>query len=104
MVISLLMFDELERSKVKVTNLKHLITRKRFILGTNFVLVTDRKSYVGFQMVILPLMFVELERSKVKVTNLNCLITPKPFILGTNFMFVTVRKSYQFAIKWWHFS
>ena len=45
MVISLFMFDELERSKVKVTNLIALLTLKRFILDTKFVLVTDRKSY-----------------------------------------------------------
>ena len=74
MVISLLMFDELERSKVKVTNLNRLITLKQFSLGTKFILVTDRESYVAFQLVISLLMFDELKRSKVKVTNLIRLI------------------------------
>ena len=62
---------ELERSKVKVTNLFGLITLKRFILGPKFVLVTYRKSHVGFQMVLSPFMVDDLERSnsrsKVKI-------------------------------------
>ena len=57
------MFDELEGSKVKVTNLNDLICLKRFFLGTKFVMVTYRKSYVDFQMEVLLLMFDDLERS-----------------------------------------
>ena len=44
-----------------------LITLKLFTLATYNVLLTDRKSYVGFQMVLSLLMFDDLERSKVKV-------------------------------------
>ena len=86
MMLSPLMFDDLERSNFKVTNQNPLITLKPFILGTKFVLVTDRKSYLGFQMVISLLMSDELERSKVKVKYQNCLITLKLFILGTQFL------------------
>ena len=93
MAVSLLMFDGLEGSKVKVTKLNGLITLKPFILGTKFVLVTYRKSYVGFQIMLSLLMFDDLEGSKVKVTNRNCLITLKRFILGTKFVLVTYRKS-----------
>ena len=53
------------------------LTLKPFILGTEFVSVTDRKSYVSFQMAVSLLMFADLEGSKVKVTNLNHLITLK---------------------------
>ena len=80
------MFDDLEGSKVKVTKLNGLITLKPFILGTKFVSVTDRKSYVSFQMAVSLLMFADLEGSKVKVTNLNHLIALKRFILGTKFV------------------
>ena len=77
MVLSLLMFDDLEGSKVKVTNQNRLITLKPFILGIKIVKVTYRKSYVGFQVVLSLLMFDDLEGSKVKVTNQNHLITLK---------------------------
>ena len=53
------MLDDLERSKVK--NLNHFLTLKWFILGTKFVLVTDRKLYVAFQMAVSPLMFDDLK-------------------------------------------
>ena len=86
MAVSLLVFDNLEGSKLKVTKLNGLITLKQLILATKFVLVTNRKSYVGFQMAVSLLMFDDLEGSKVKVRHLNCLITLKWFILATKFV------------------
>ena len=74
MVVSLSMFDGLEGSKVKVTNLNQLITVKQSILDTKFVLVTDKKSYVSFQMVLSPLILDDLEWVKLKVTNQKHLI------------------------------
>ena len=72
MVISLLMFEEIERSKVKVKNQNRLISLKRIVLGTKFVSLTDRKTYMGFQMVLSLLMLDDLERSnsrsKIKIS------------------------------------
>ena len=93
MAVSSLMFDDLERSKVKVKNLNRLITLKRLILATKFALVTDRKSYVGFLMAVSLLMYDDLEGSKVKVTYRNSLITLKWLILTTKFVLETDRKS-----------
>ena len=72
-----MMFDDLEGSKVKVTNVNQLITVKRSILDTKFVLVIvlDRKSYVSFLMVLSPLTVDDLEWVKLKVINQNHLIT-----------------------------
>ena len=39
------------------------ITLKAFTLDAQFVLDTDWKSYMGFQMVVWPMMLHELERS-----------------------------------------
>ena len=47
--------------KLEVTNLNYQITRVHF--RHIFVLVTDKKSYVGFQMMVSLLMFDDLERS-----------------------------------------
>ena len=53
----------LKGQRSRSQNLNRLITLKQFIVGTKFALVTYRKSYLGFQLVVSPLMLDDLERS-----------------------------------------